>query len=210
MARSAWHGFIVAALSGLLIAGTAIADDSPLPERRLSLMANTDMPGGDLAQLFDTTLQACIQACAGNAECRSLTYNERARACFPKAEAGAPTPFDGAISGYAVSPSPEAVARAIGRAGAAPFLTADDLSSALTQARTFAAMQRPLPASGSDRAEIRSLEYGGNLSAATQLLAAYVARDDLAQDWVDLARMTLRAEDGSQQAASAAQMALNG
>ena len=41
MARSAWHGFIVAALSGFLIAGTAIADDSPLPERRLSLMANT-------------------------------------------------------------------------------------------------------------------------------------------------------------------------
>ncbi|RCW82913.1 alpha-2-macroglobulin family protein [Paracoccus lutimaris] len=210
MARSAWHGFIVAALSGFLIAGTAIADDSPLPERRLSLMANTDMPGGDLAQLFDTTLQACVQACAGNAECRSLTYNERARACFPKGQAGAPAPFDGAISGYAVSPSPEAIASAIARAGAAPFLTADDLSSALTQARTFAAMQRPLPASGSDRAEIRSLEYGGNLSAATQLLAAYVARDDLAQDWVDLARMTLRAEDGSQQAASTAQMALNG
>ncbi len=99
MARSAWHGFIVTALSGLLIAGTAIADDGPLPERRLSLMANTDMPGGDLAQIFDTTLQACIQACTGNAECRTLTYNQRSRACFPKGEAGAPTPFEGAVSG---------------------------------------------------------------------------------------------------------------
>ena len=67
MARSAWHGFIVAALSGLLITGTAMAEDGPIPERRVSLRADIDMPGGDLAQIFDTTLQACMQACLGNA-----------------------------------------------------------------------------------------------------------------------------------------------
>ena len=212
MARSAWHGFIVAALSGLLIAGTAIADDGPLPERRLSLMANTDMPGGDLAQIFDTTLQACIQACTGNAECRTLTYNQRSRACFPKGEAGAPTPFEGAVSGYVVSPSAEEIARANRRASAAPFLTLDDLSAALTQARTFAAMQMALPASGADRAEIGAAESRGDGKGAAQLLAAYVARDDLAKDWIDLSRLTYQqAEKGDREAMiSAAHMAING
>lgn len=212
MARSAWHGFIVSALSGLLIAGTAIADDGPLPERRLSLMANTDMPGGDLAQIFDTTLQACIQACTGNAECRTLTYNQRSRACFPKGEAGAPTPFEGAVSGYVVSPSADQIARAKRRAAAAPFVTLEDLSAALAQARTFAAMQMALPASGADRAEIWAAESRGDGKGAAQLLAAYVARDDLAKDWIDLSRLTyLQAEKGGREAMiSAAHMAING
>ncbi len=214
MARSAWRGFIVAALSGLLIAGAAAADDSPLPERRLSLRAETDMPGGDLTQIFDTTLQACIQACAGNAECKALTYNERARACFPKGDAGAPAPFAGAVSGYAVAPTPERIARAIARAAAAtPFIGADDLTAARTQAGTLAAMQPALPAAASDdRAEVRKLEYDGNPQEAAQRLASYVARDDNAQDWVDLARLTARnAEAGNSEAAnSVLQMAING
>ncbi len=78
MARPVWHGFIAAALGGLLIAGGALAqDDAPLPERRLSLQADTDLPGGDLGPIFDTTLQACVQACLGNDDCRALTYNQR-------------------------------------------------------------------------------------------------------------------------------------
>ena len=119
MARPIWKSFFAAALAGIMLAGPASAQDAPLPERRLTLRADTDMPGGDLAQIFDTTLQACIQACAGNAECKALTYNERARACFPKGDAGAPAPFAGAVSGYAVAPTPERIARAIARAAAA-------------------------------------------------------------------------------------------
>ena len=47
MARSTWHGFIVAALSGLLITGTAMAEDGPIPERRVSLRADIDMQTND-------------------------------------------------------------------------------------------------------------------------------------------------------------------
>ena len=212
MARSAWHGFIVAALSGLLITGTAMAEDGPIPERRVSLRADIDMPGGDLAQIFDTTLQACMQACLGNAECKALTYNARSRACFPKGDAGAPAPFADAVSGYVVTPTPDRIARAKARAAAAPFLKPEDLSAALTQARTFAAMRSAVITASEDRADVRALEYDGRPKEAADLLGTYVGRDDLAQDWVDLARLTVRSAESndSEAARAAAQMAVNG
>ncbi|HRM76145.1 MAG TPA: alpha-2-macroglobulin, partial [Paracoccus sp. (in: a-proteobacteria)] len=86
------------------------------------------------------------------------------------------------------------------------------LAAALTQARTFAAMQMALPASGADRAEIGAAESQGDRQRAMQLLAAYVARDDLAQDWIDLSRLTyLQAVEHDREAMnSSAQMAING
>src|SRR5690606_16698965 len=111
----------------LLVAGGALAQDAPLPERRLSLQADTDLPGGDLGPIFDTTLQACVQACLGNQDCRALTYNQRSRACFPKGgDAGAPAAFAGAVSGHVTTPSAEARLRTESRAAAAPFVGAED------------------------------------------------------------------------------------
>ncbi|PZP18144.1 MAG: hypothetical protein DI613_23175, partial [Kocuria rhizophila] len=82
-------GALLALTLGLGIAPTAWAE-SPLPERRVVLQADMDLPGGDLAPIFQTTADACVQLCLANPDCQALTYNARSRACFPKAAAGAP------------------------------------------------------------------------------------------------------------------------
>ncbi|KGJ05341.1 hypothetical protein SAMN04487972_10645 [Paracoccus halophilus] len=212
MAHPVRHRFLAAVLAGIVIAGPAGAQESPIPERRVTLRADTDMPGGDLARIFDTTLQACIQACLGNADCQAVTYNQRSRACFPKGDAGAPAAFQGAVSGYVVSAAPERIRRATDRAGAAPFIGADDLAAALKQARTFAAMHPAMGTEGTPATHVGPLERDGQTEAAARLLAGFVARDDNAGDWADLARLTLqtRGEGDREAAASAAHMAING
>ncbi len=221
MAVLSWKNIVTAAIAGLALTGPAPAQDgggdsalsgSPIPERRLTLRADTDMPGGDLAQLFDTTLQACIQACLGNDRCQALTYNERSRACFPKGDAGAPSAFEGAVSGYVVAAAPERLERAAQRARAADFLPEKELGRADRQARTFVAMSRPLGTEGTPASDVRPLELDGRKDQAARLLAAFVARDDNAQDWVDLARLTLETQDKRKREASdsAALMAING
>ena len=42
--------------------------NGPLPPARIQLAPDTDLPGGDLGRIFDTTLQACIQACLAPGE----------------------------------------------------------------------------------------------------------------------------------------------
>lgn len=213
MARPVWHGFIAAALGGLLIAGGALAqDDAPLPERRLSLQADTDLPGGDLGPIFDTTLQACVQACLGNDDCRALTYNQRSRACFPKGgDAGAPSAFAGAISGHVATASAETRLRAESRAAAAPFVSAQDREAARTQARLFPAMH-PALGPGDAGAQAAEAERAGDLAGAARIMASLAARDDRAEDWTNLARLTLYVSDQDDREASAsiASMAING
>ncbi len=212
MARLARHGLIAAALTGLLLAGTAGAQTEtgtpPLPERRLSLQADTDLPGGDLGPIFDTTLQACVQACLGNDACTALTYNERSRACFPKGEGtGAAAAFAGALSGHVVASTAEERLRAEARQAAAPFLDAQSLSAAQAQARGFPALHPPL---GDAQGSAQAAEQSGDLALAARITAAEAARYDRAEDWTNLARLTLYFESDNDRAASIAAMAING
>ncbi|UXU75503.1 MULTISPECIES: alpha-2-macroglobulin family protein [unclassified Paracoccus (in: a-proteobacteria)] len=209
---------VAAASVAVAMLGTPAAGQTPgtqagaLPERRLSLEADTDLPGGDLGPLFDTTLQACVQACLANDDCQALTYNQRSRACFPKgAEAGAPVTFAGALSGRVVTADPEAALAAARRAQAASFLSTADLDAAARQARLMPAQHPPLPgAAGVDQA--RAAEAAGDLAGAAQIIGALVAQHDRAGDWTDLARLTLYTSDQSDNSASAAiaAMAVNG
>ncbi|KRW95791.1 alpha-2-macroglobulin family protein [Paracoccus sp. MKU1] len=212
MAGPIWHGFIAAALSGLLVTGAALAQDAPLPERRLSLQADTDLPGGDLGPIFDTTLRACVQACLGNADCRALTYNQRSRACFPKGEGtGAATAFAGALSGHVVAATAEERLRAEARAAAAPFIGTQDLAAAQSLVRSFPALHPPL---GTDypQGSAQEAEASGELALAARITAAEVARYDRPADWTNLARLTLyTSEQGDGEASAAiASMAING
>ena len=71
----------------LAFAGSSIAQDL-IPERRLVLTDNTDLPGGDLQSIFDTTLEACERACLTNPSCTAFTFNTLKGACFPKSAPG--------------------------------------------------------------------------------------------------------------------------
>ncbi|MTH77602.1 alpha-2-macroglobulin family protein [Paracoccus aestuariivivens] len=197
---------------GLLAAWPVHAQESPVPEKRLQLLPDTDLPGGDLGRIFDTTLQACIQACLGDDQCLALTYNQKARSCFPKGEGAAePAPFAGAISARVAALSPDAAAHAKARAAAATFLGAGDLDAALKQARLLPAMNPPL-GTGDPRPEAEAAEVAGDLAGAAQIMTRIVAADDLAEDWTNLSRLTLYTSDsGDRDASNAiASMATNG
>nr|WP_142663403.1 alpha-2-macroglobulin family protein [Paracoccus laeviglucosivorans] len=187
------------------------AQEGPIPAKRIQLQADTDMPGGDIGKIFDTTLQACIQACLGDEQCTALTYNQNARACFPKGEgAGAAAGFGGALSGRVIATSAEARLRADARASAAPFIAANDLTAAQAQARMFPAMNPALGAGDSHQAAYDA-EQGGDLAGAASIMAQIVARDDAARDWTNLARLTLYTSDSDNSDASnaIASMAVN-
>lgn len=213
MARSVWQQLAAATLGLALLGAPAMAQDAPIPERRVELQADTDLPGGDLGKIFDTTLQACIQACLADGDCRALTYNQHARACFPKGDgAGAAQPFAGALSGHVAAATPEERLRAKARAAAAPFLSAETLAAAAQQARLFAAMNPPQGAGDDLAAEAATAEAAGDLAGAARLMAQRVAQGDRAPDWTNLARLTLYTSDqnGREASETIGQMAVNG
>ena len=46
--------------------GQFAAAQEAVPDARVAMSADMDYPGGDLAAIFDTTLDACQNACLAN------------------------------------------------------------------------------------------------------------------------------------------------
>lgn len=193
---------VALALLGPVAAPALAQDGDPLvPARRAVLVADTDLPGGDLDKIFDVSLDACIDACLGNARCEAFTYNQRARACFPKAGDPAPSAFLGALSGH-VAQAGALTGAAQAQAASAPFLRASDLRAALQQARQAAATWVPIN-DPDPRTTARAAELRGEWAKAIAALGPVVAQDDDPADWIMLARLHA-STDSDQAAANAA------
>lgn len=85
-------------LSFTLMPSAALAQDL-VPEKRAVLFPDVDLAGGDIASIFDTTLEACQRACLANAQCEAFTFNATNGSCFAKAGGYEAADFAGAISG---------------------------------------------------------------------------------------------------------------
>ncbi|SIS52966.1 hypothetical protein SAMN05421759_101233 [Roseivivax lentus] len=186
---------LVAGLAALL--SLPLAAIAEVPERRSIVSNDVDFPGNDLQPLFDTTLEACERVCLNDRACTAFTFNARAGACFPKAVASTPLPFDGAISARLVETSAETQARAARRAADLSFLTEGDLDAARDQASGLGLRYRGGRYSvdallqAADEAEAR-----GNRQAALDWTAAAVAQDDGAILWLEMADRARRLADG--------------
>jgi hypothetical protein len=62
---------LVFALAGLS-APQAQGQSNPVPDRRFVLSHDVDLPGGDLRQIFETTLEACGNRLPGRSALRGL------------------------------------------------------------------------------------------------------------------------------------------
>lgn len=71
--------------------------------REITILEDTDLPGGDYAIERDVSLDDCRRACLIDDRCAAFTYNASARWCFLKETVGTPTPFADAISGEVVT-----------------------------------------------------------------------------------------------------------
>ena len=182
----------MAGLLGLL--SQPVTAETLVPPKRFVMSADTDLPGGDIASLLDTTQEACQTACATNDRCEAFTFNQKASACFLKAGPGAPADFVGAISGVAVAPPAGTEARAEMRAADLDFLRPADLEGATAQARGLGALHVTGPYSAAEHlAEAARQEAGGDPLRASDFAGAALVRTDAATDWEGYARLLLKA-----------------
>ncbi|MDO8884830.1 alpha-2-macroglobulin family protein [Pseudotabrizicola sp.] len=173
----------------------ALAQDRALiPEKRAILAQDTDLPGGDIAQLFDTTAEACERACLSNAQCTAFTFNTRNGSCFPKANPGEASYYLGAISAQILRAAPGAADRARARRDDLRFISDRDSQDALAQAQ---GLGRNYPANGSNADVFLSAaadaDARGDFDTAVQFAGAAVALTDSADGWLEYARLSLKA-----------------
>ncbi len=128
--------------AGLVLLAALFPTFSPaqdlIPDRRFVMTQDQDLPGGDLSQIFDTTVDACQLACLADGSCTAMTFNSVNGACFPKANPGAGEFFPGAWSGLVLAADPGAETRAAARRAEVPFLFDWDIAAAVTQAQGLA------------------------------------------------------------------------
>jgi uncharacterized protein YfaS (alpha-2-macroglobulin family) len=171
-------------------------DGALIPERRLVLSQDVDLPGGDIASIFDTTLNACESACLANTTCTAFTFNAKANACFIKANPGEPAAFSPAWSGTILTAKSAAQDLAQLRFGDLNFLSPYDFDSAVTQANDMGnAYVTNTWTAEEHMASAVSAESNGNYDVAFRFAGAAINLLDSAYDWAEFARLVLLASE---------------
>ncbi len=165
-----------------------------VPQKRLVLTQDMDLPGGDFASAFDTTLEACERACLANQSCEAFTFNGRNGSCFLKSGPDAATPYAGAVSAYVMSAAEGAADRARLRRGEIGFVQDWELGSVIEQATSLA---RDHMTGDWTVAELKAAaldaELAGDFDAASRFAGAAINLTDAAGDWAEYARLLLAA-----------------
>ncbi len=173
-----------------------------VPDRTTSILRDTDIPGGDMRPIFDTTLTACDAACRADPECIAFTFNSRSNACFPKSDLGESEVFTGAFSGLIRETPAATLARANERRDAIPFLTTADFDAAYTQAVTLGLVHYGgrFPADDWRRSARNAFAEGDIVGAMRRIGAAITVADD-ASDWTTYTTylLAIEAENGAEQ-----------
>ncbi|MBL4928290.1 alpha-2-macroglobulin family protein [Tabrizicola sp. KVB23] len=181
---------IFGALAVAFVLGMApvLADDL-IPQKRLAISENTDLPGGDLASIFDTTLEACERACLSNKACTAFTFNTRNGSCFPKSGPGEAAPFINAYSGFVIPASKGAEALATTRAAELTFVGSWEYGSITGQAADLANQHTTNGYSAEEHlASAADAEAQNDLRGAANFTGAAVNLSDSAADWLEYSR----------------------
>ena len=180
---------ILTAALAIALPSIGIAQDL-VPQKRFVMTKDVDLPGGDIASLFDTDVAACQKACLTNQTCTAFTFNSRNGSCFLKAGPGAPADYQGAYSGYVQKAVPGAADLARMRAGELTFLQADDFAQALGLAEGLAARHLSGAWSAQDHLSAAAgEEASGNPLRASAFVGAALNITDAAADWAEYARL---------------------
>ncbi|MCU0900143.1 MAG: MG2 domain-containing protein, partial [Cypionkella sp.] len=167
-------------------------DQSIVPLKRMVMSQDIDLPGGDIAQLFDTTLEACEKACLSNAQCTAFTFNTRNGSCFPKANPGEGAFYQGAVSAQVLLAADGAAPRAGIRRGELGFLSDSDVEAARAQAEGLGRIYRTNGFAAEDHLTAAAdAESRGDLASALGFTGAALAVLDTAETWLEFARLSL-------------------
>jgi hypothetical protein len=182
--------FLAATIAAVALGATpspsAAQDQTLIPPKRVVLTPDIDLVGSDLQQIFDTTLDACQQACLADDRCTSFTFNSRAGSCFPKADVSGQSPYSGAMSGFVRIADPATLAGAAARAAELSFLQSYDFAQALAQAQGLAAQHVTGDAGATDLVQAATdAGAAGDPALAAAYLGAALNLTDAPDQWVD-------------------------
>jgi len=170
----------------------AFAQNS-IPDHRYLTSKDTDFYGADLAQLFDTTIEACARACSAQSACVAYTFNSRSNACFPKSDITDRQPFEGATSARKRPTDPVVLAWQDARFADLDFLTDQDFEQAnafiATNARRFSFA---LETDDDIVAALLAAEQSGNTRNALGWAGKAVAATDRGDLWARYAFRALK------------------
>ncbi|MBP9183449.1 MAG: alpha-2-macroglobulin family protein [Fuscovulum sp.] len=185
--------FVAAALAAVVLAfpATTLAQEL-IPERRAIVTQDSDLPGGDIASIFDTTQDACERACVTNSRCEAYTFNSRNGSCFLKADPGDPAFFAGAQSAEIVAGDAALLAGAKALRAQLTFVPDWDVQSAFDMAQDLGRTHSTGAWTAEEHlAAAAENEAKGNWVMATAFTGAALNRDDSADLWLEYARRAL-------------------
>ncbi len=163
-----------------------------IPDGRFVLGENTDIPGGDIASIFDTNLDACERACLTNDACEAITFNTRNGSCFLKDSASEGTYFEGAYSGVVLETTPAYFDLATARAAQLDFVQEWEFSSAFDQASNLANTHINNAFTAEEHlASAQQSELQGDVVSASRFTGAALNITDLPETWAEYARLLL-------------------
>jgi uncharacterized protein YfaS (alpha-2-macroglobulin family) len=181
-------------------AGLASAQDL-IPERRFVVTQDQDLPGGDIASIFDTTIEACERAALTNPRATAYVYNTRNGACFVKNGPGAGAFFAGAFSAMVIEADQGVREAAKARRGELAFVPDWDIQPAFDQAQGMGRQHSTGPWTAEEHlAAAAEAEGRGDWAAAAAYTGAALNLTDDAATWGEFARRQLAAgiADGNQ------------
>ena len=187
--RSALFAVLIGFSTGAMAQGL----EGPVPDTRITLTRDVDLPGGDLRSIFDTTLEACQAACLTDSACRAFTFNSRSNSCFPKSAANDTEPYVGAISGRVIATDPAVLAQASTRRAELSFVSDQDIEKAVKLARTLGRTAIADTAGVEDLLQsAQSKRAGGWRDLALADVAAAISLSDSPDLWAYYAEIALQ------------------
>lgn len=183
-----------------VVVGAASAQDL-IPERRFIVTQDQDLSGGDIASVFDTTIEACERAALTNARATAYVYNTKNGSCFVKNSPGAGTYFAGAWSAEVVEVDAALREAAVERRKELLFLPDWDIQPAFEQAQGLGRQHTTGPWTAEEHlAAASDAEANGDWAGAAAFTGAALNRTDNAATWGEFARRQLQAgiADGNQ------------
>ncbi len=186
-------GFAVAgllALSSLPL----MAQQSPIPDRRVIVSQDVDFPGSDLQTLLDIPYDACERACLASEQCVAFTYNTRSSSCFPKSAVDGTAPYAGAFSAEVINADPAVVALAETRMADLGFLGPYDFDGARDLAQRLGDLHVTGEWTAEDHlASAAASRESGDFLTASKFVGAALNLTDASDQWLEYARLLLDA-----------------
>ncbi|MES2914931.1 MAG: alpha-2-macroglobulin family protein [Pseudomonadota bacterium] len=165
-----------------------------IPERRFVVTQDQDLPGGDIASVFDTTIEACERAALTNPRATAYVYNTGNGSCFVKNNPGEGVFFAGAWSATVTDADAAVREAAKARRAELDFLPDWDIQPAFDQAQGLGRQHTTGPWTAEEHlAAASEAEANGDWAAAAAYTGAALNRTDDAATWGEFARRQLQA-----------------